>query len=384
MTSPNPAPEPSSLGQIPHRFLPLDGLRGVAALGVVAFHVTVSATQSYQLLASFYLLVDFFFVLSGFVLLPSLPNQPRFGARWGVFALRRVFRLWPLTIAALVMALLLLGWQRQVLLDRGSFDVPYGSLAGLAPGEQAQILLLAFALLQVFSAQAIAINVPLWSLSAEWLANLSAGPFRLMRSWGLTVFIALGYLMLVIGLSTDTAFIDGSGPIRGWEALGRAVLGFGIGLLLRHNLHRLERFRGRTLLALSLLLVALLPVLEADWHWDSYRYQLTYIAAPIFALLILQISRFQVHPGSSWGKTLSFAGAYSFGLYVFHQPLIQAWNVILGTPTAVTLPWSTQWLTFFIVQGVSVTLIALGLTALLRWAWERPIQRFGNRLLKRG
>ena len=56
----NPAPQ--------HRFLLLDGMRGVAALGVLAFHVTVSATSDFQQMASFYLFVDFFFVLSGFVL----------------------------------------------------------------------------------------------------------------------------------------------------------------------------------------------------------------------------------------------------------------------------------------------------------------------------
>ena len=58
-----------------HRFLVLDGMRGVAALGVLAFHVTVSATQDFQQLASFYLFVDFFFVLSGFVLWPSMPQH---------------------------------------------------------------------------------------------------------------------------------------------------------------------------------------------------------------------------------------------------------------------------------------------------------------------
>ncbi len=54
-----------------HRFLLLDGMRGVAALGVLAFHVTVSASQDFQQLASFYLFVDFFFVLSCFVLWAS-------------------------------------------------------------------------------------------------------------------------------------------------------------------------------------------------------------------------------------------------------------------------------------------------------------------------
>jgi len=53
-----------------HRFLLLDGMRGLAAIGIVIHHV---GKTSYTALDGLYLLVDFFFVLSGFVLQPSLP-----------------------------------------------------------------------------------------------------------------------------------------------------------------------------------------------------------------------------------------------------------------------------------------------------------------------
>ena len=48
----------------------LDGLRGVAAMIVVAFHIfEANATNAYgQIINHGYLAVDFFFVLSGFVI----------------------------------------------------------------------------------------------------------------------------------------------------------------------------------------------------------------------------------------------------------------------------------------------------------------------------
>ena len=51
------------------RYAILDGLRGVAAVIVVAFHLfeTYSKGPAYQILNHGYLAVDFFFVLSGFV-----------------------------------------------------------------------------------------------------------------------------------------------------------------------------------------------------------------------------------------------------------------------------------------------------------------------------
>lgn len=365
------------------RFVALDGLRGLAALGVLSFHVVVFATSDYPQLDSLYLCVDFFFVLSGFVLLPSMPRQRAGAGRASAtFILKRVFRFWPLVIAAIALALVLLAIERQVMLDRGSFDVPYGSLAGQAPLHQVGIVVAALLLLQIFIAPAMDMNVPLWSLSAEWFANLIFTPATLTRwAWGILDVIVVGYILLWHGLTTDTSFIDASGPIRGTEALGRALIGFGFGLLLRLNFDRLSRWRNWWLLAIAIAAVASFYFIEKDWHWDSYRYAITYFAAPVFAFLILQVSRSNVDPARRWGRFLEFAGAMSFGVYVFHVPLIQFINVVLGTPHG-RLP-ASKWIVFFVSEGVGVTVACIALTVFLRWAWERPIQRWGARLIQR-
>ena len=366
-----------------HRFLLLDGMRGVAALGVLAFHVTVSATSDFQQLASFYLFVDFFFVLSGFVLWPSMPHQGKqLGLASRIFILKRVFRFWPLAVASLIVALIAIDWERNVLVGKDNFNAPYGSLAGLPTDDRIHILVFAFLLLQVFLSAAIAINVPLWSLSAEWIANVIYAPLTAVK-WGLGIIaaIAAGYLMLWIGLTFDASFIENSGPIRGFEAIGRAFLGFGLGLLLRKYLPQLSRFRNWWLLSLSIALVVSLFFIEDAWHWNSYRYAITYFAAPIFALLILQLTKFEVTPGTRKAKVLTFMGVYSFGVYVFHQPLIQWSNVVLGTPSGI-FP-SSKWIYFFLVQSVCVTIVSIFLTYEAKILVERPIQRWGKKLVQK-
>lgn len=363
-----------------HRFLLLDGMRGVAALGVLAFHVTVSATQDFQQLASFYLFVDFFFVLSGFVLWPSMPQKGKqLGRASGVFILKRVFRFWPLAVTSLIVALTALNWERDVLVGRDEFWPPYGSLAGLPADERTHILIIAFLLLQVLLASAIAINVPLWSLSAEWIANVFYAPLTAIK-WGLGIIaaIAAGYVMLWYGLTTDASFIEYSGPIRGFEAVGRAFLGFGLGLLLRKYLPELSRFRNWWLLVVSIGLVVSMFFIEDAWHWDSYRYNITYFAAPIFALFILQLSKFEVTPGTRKAKVLSFMGAYSFGVYVFHQPLIQWTNIVLGTPTGAYPPG--KWIAFFLTESVAITIVSILFTLVARTLVEKPLQRVGKRI----
>ena len=365
------------------RFVALDGLRGLAAFGVLSFHVVVFATSDYKQLDALYLCVDFFFVLSGFVLLPSMPRQRAGAARAsGVFILKRIFRFWPLVIISVVLALVLLAIERQVMLDRGSFDVPYGSLAGQAPLHQVGIVVAALLLLQIVVSPAMDINVPLWSLSAEWFANLIYTPATLTR-WSLGVIdvIIVGYALLWFGLTNDASFIDASGPIRGTEALGRALIGFGFGLLLRLNFDRLAKFRNWWLLVIAIAAVASFYFIEKDWHWDSYRYAITYFAAPVFAFLILQVTRFDVDPRKRWGRFLEFAGAMSFGVYVFHVPLIQFINVVFGTPSG-RLP-ASKWVVFFLSEGVAVTVACIALTVLMRMLWERPIQRWGSRVIAR-
>src|ERR1700753_742354 len=78
----------------------LDGLRGVAALLVVIFHVfeTYSGDRFHQVINHGYLAVDFFFVLSGFVVAYAYDDRWDKMTTWDFFK-RRLVRLQPMVIA---------------------------------------------------------------------------------------------------------------------------------------------------------------------------------------------------------------------------------------------------------------------------------------------
>ena len=82
------------------RYEILDGLRGVAALMVVLFHLfeTYSKGPAYQIVNHGYLAVDFFFVLSGFVIWYAYDDRWDKMTTWGFFK-RRLTRLHPMVIA---------------------------------------------------------------------------------------------------------------------------------------------------------------------------------------------------------------------------------------------------------------------------------------------
>ena len=69
------------------RYEILDGLRGVAAVLVVLFHIfeTYSKGPAYQIINHGYLAVDFFFVLSGFVIGYAYDDRWDKMTTWGFF-----------------------------------------------------------------------------------------------------------------------------------------------------------------------------------------------------------------------------------------------------------------------------------------------------------
>lgn len=127
------APQQATTGK-PTLVVPaVDGFRGLAAMSVLLYHCLMGAGRPAleegpirSILVSGYMGVDFFFVLSGFVLfLPTVVNRGRFG-NVRAYAIRRASRIIP----AYWVLLLVLGLT-QPLLTSLQADLPYESGRGL-------------------------------------------------------------------------------------------------------------------------------------------------------------------------------------------------------------------------------------------------------------
>jgi peptidoglycan/LPS O-acetylase OafA/YrhL len=111
------------------RFAVLDGWRGLAALLVALHHIsllTVSHFYSLSFVQHSFLFVDFFFVLSGFVIAHAYVTRLWSLNEASLFVVRRVGRLWPLHI--FVLGLLIAFQLAKAVAER---------LAGMSIGEPA-------------------------------------------------------------------------------------------------------------------------------------------------------------------------------------------------------------------------------------------------------
>src|SRR4051812_34823832 len=160
----------------PH-FVVLDGLRGVAALGVVIFHFMEMVIWNYSKLwiGHGFLAVDFFFCLSGFVM--GYAYDDRIGQMGlGQFFKVRLIRLQPLVVLGAVLGLI------------AFYGNPFGVIPGYGVGRVAllfvlSLLMIPYGAMKERSQNLFSLNAPAWSLFWEYVANLvfGLGLYRIRR-----------------------------------------------------------------------------------------------------------------------------------------------------------------------------------------------------------
>lgn len=299
----------------------LTGLRGAAALIVcvhhLVMHIGVPPSFDRAPMVAFalrgYLMVDLFFVLSGFVM--ALAYEGWFASgidaeSYARFLWRRFARLWPLH--AFLVALLL---GAQAL--NGHVWVWWRMAAAN------------FAMIQGWGLSKT-LNIPSWSLSTEWCAYalfpllswcaLRGRPARAVA----TVALAMATLAVAAYLG---AFRPSGrrGLLDLYDnysllPLARCIAGFTLGLVARRAMHSAALARQLAhpawAVAAAVLLVAGLALGMPDW-----------IAYPLLVLLVAALwagsaglSRALAAPGPHR------LGAWSYALYLVHVPLIGLWE----------------------------------------------------------
>lgn len=322
----------------PHYHL-LDGLRGVAALMVIWYHVfegyAFAGGTTIDTFNHGYLAVDFFFILSGFVI--GYAYDDRWGKNFTMkdFIKRRLIRLHPMVIIGAVVGAITFYIQGSVQWDGTHIGISMVMLSLLCtiffipamPGVGYEVR---------GNGEMFPLNGPCWSLFFEYIGNILYALFiRRLSNKALTIVVVL----LGVALASFAIFnVSGYGNIGvGWTLDGvnfiggllRMLFPFSMGMLLSRNFKPMK-LRGAfwicTLVMIALFAVPYLEGTESICTNGIYEAFCIIIAFPI----LLWIGASGTTTDKKSTQICKFLGDISYPIYVIHYPfmyLFYAWLI---------------------------------------------------------
>ena len=357
----------------------LDGLRAVAIIAVVVFHLDP------DWLPGGFLGVDVFFVISGFLITTLLVRERRGAGRVDLvgFWTRRARRLLPallvvvpaaVLIARTVETDLLVGIRRQALgaltFSTNWLEIGQGS--------------------NYFAATSPQLFMNFWSLAVEEQFYL-AWPLAMLlllalhRRFALTEG-ALATLVLGIGVASAVGMAvtyDASNPTRAYYGTDTHLFGLMLGASLAivwtgplraYTTSRVWSARRGWIIAGSVVAVVALLALAGEEHAWTFRLGIPAISVATTLLILAAVDR----PGKLRSTLelapLTWIGRRSYGIYLWHWPVILIVNQDIPTNAGTAdFVWTRVW-------AVVVTLAVADLS--FRFV-ETPVRRRGFREIGR-
>jgi len=330
--------------------LALTGLRGLAAIWVLLYHVF---GYHVFLLGLGYAGVDVFFILSGFILTHVYVADRQLATRRGYahFLLVRLARIYPLHLFTLLVLIVIVGVlpQYSELSARNAFS--------------STALVANFLLVQNWiPGLGASWNSPSWSLSAEWGAYL-VFPFILWQARKITsIRNLLGIAIALFLVGALALYLAGYRTLDGIGLSGcmRMATEFPAGCLLYLAANKGWRADSR----LGPTLFVLVIVVSSAWPLTQF------LLLPAFALMISAA----VQEETWWSRLLGwwpidFLGEISFSVYLTHLIVLKVLIIFNG-----------YWFGFGpITFAFFAILIALSVAICTYHAVERPARKLGRR-----
>lgn len=359
----------------------LDGLRGVAAIMVIIFHLFEThslGNHLIQIINHGYLAVDFFFMLSGFVIGYAYDD------RWdkmtlGTFFKRRIIRLHPMVIMGSIIGASLFYFQQSSCFPQ----IEHTSVGALL-----LIMLLGCTLLPLPLKWDVRgwtemhpLNGPAWSLYYEYIANILYALFiRRFNKIALTVLVVIAACFTVYRSLTAPMGDMVGGWALNWEqqyvGFVRLMYPFFGGLLLS-RLGWLIRIKKRAFWYCTLIIIVILsiPRLGGEEHyWMNGLYE-SFCIIFIFPIIVSMGAGGKV-TGKYSSRICKFLGDISYPIYITHYPLIYIYTAWVCNNNA-TITEGIPYMILVLVGAIALAYASLKL-------YDEPVRRrLTERFLKR-
>lgn len=335
----------------PGRFHLLDGMRGLAAFAVIVDHVPSDPLMA--VLPGRYLAVDFFFVLSGFVLARAYGAALAQPGGVGRFLKLRLIRFYPMYLLglgigfAITLLATLRGWN-----DLSLSIFPVSAIAGL-------MFLPSPATLDAPNDVLFPFDPPAWTLLFELIANI-AWAFVAVLFRGRARIIILVLFAIWAAIAVYYAPARGSG----WQwnhlntGLARVFFSFFAGVAIFSVWKSIRIPRIPVILPIALLALVLMYPAGAGMR-PAFDVLAMLIIIPVTVLVAAH-----TRVNDRLAGLCTWLGSVSYGVYILHYPL----NLTLGigfdklglTPT---------------MRVLVVAVVSAVIAQLATEIYEKPLQR---------
>ena len=316
------------------RYVFLDGSRGVAAICVMIGHITQRFGP--HIFQSKILAVDFFFMLSGFVLCRTYSGRPNLTAER--FLMQRLVRLYPNFAFGLILGLPIFLYMSKI----GMTEFPYKSI--ISSFALNMLYIPYFNQYKIFNPDGTSapgpifpINDPSWSLFFELLANIFFIFFATKSNRYMILSVSLSLAMLVyIGFFDSLQFgrigvSFSGGPLSETivEGFPRVFYNFLAGMLLA----RFESFEfiskySRFIAVSALIVIAAIFSVPEFKRGGSIYYLINIVV--VFPSLIYFGAKLNVGRGVL-DQIFKFLGWISYPLYCLHFPIMRFVQIFAKT-----------------------------------------------------
>jgi peptidoglycan/LPS O-acetylase OafA/YrhL len=341
------------------RYTTLDGLRGVAAIMVVLYHVG-SMRDAPKIVPHGYLAVDFFLMLSGFIIATAYAGKLANGLSLAEFFKRRMIRLYPLAFLGLLLGCFKL--ISEIVVNPGGIE-PFSEFVSICVLN----VLLIPNLTQQFLGELFPVNPPIWSLFAEILVNIIWCVLK-PRIDLLFVILSVSCLLLFYFVMTTLEGLRVLGPDSAYAAgaTARVTFCFFLGTLLSRFRSRLPHFFWLSNpVLLSTMLVIVCCMSGAGRVWDLLS---IYLFLPI--ILVGGIGA-----GTEVDAPIcKLLGAISYPLYVVHFPIFLLLSGFRHSVFPALGP---------ILIAVFAVLLSIAVATAVERFYDRPVRNYLSTLLAR-
>jgi len=360
-----------SISTKPH-YLILDGLRGVAAIIVVTFHLTEPlGTGHLDILVNHgYLAVDFFFLLSGFVIGYAYDDRwPKMTV--GTFFKRRLERLQPMVILGMTMGAI--GFYYT--------DSAIWPLIHTVPlWKMLLVMFIGYTVLPVPLSLDIRgweemhpLNSVGWSLFFEYIANILYALFiRKFSKKALSILVVLAAIALAhMAITSPNGDVSGGWTLNTEQVyIGfvRTMYPFFAGLLLS-RIFKPTRIKNAFLWCSLLVIITLyMPRIGgADHLWMNGLYE-SFCIIIVFPLIVYLGASGVVH-GRVEHKVCKFLGDISYPLYLVHYPLVYFYVAWISNNKGVTFVDALPYALMILFGGIILAY------ASLKW-YDEPVRKW--------